>query len=141
MKVARGLALEGERADYPAPNGGVAMRFKQCVCAAGLVAIGFALATAAPAASFGSAKGEFSGSRFSDLTYSPKRACARPFFSKSLKEGVDELLVDTYKSMARDYLDCMKRAAEADIGYARDVIQEGYKKDAADFIAEIERGY
>ena len=106
-----------------------------------LVVLGFALATVSPAASFGSPKGQFAGSAYSDLTYSPKRACARPFFSKSLKDGVDELLAETYKSMAIDYLDCMKRAANADMDYAREVIQEGYKKDADDFIAEIKRGY
>ena len=114
------------------------MRFKQCVCAVGLVAIGFAIATAAPAASIGLAKGQFSTLSSSNLAYSPKRACARPFFSKSWKVGVDRLLADTYESLVRNYLDCMKRATEADLGYARDVIRVGYEKDTADFIAEYE---
>lgn len=114
------------------------MRVKPYVYSAALILLGFWFATATSAASFQTAKGEFRTLGSTRLTYSPKLACARPTFSKSLRDGVDRLLAETYRNIAQDYLDCMKRVADSDSVYARETIREGYEADAREFVAEYD---
>ena len=102
-----------------------------------LMAMG-AFSTTALGAYFGSPVGTFA-STFGRLEYDPSRACARPFYSKSLREGVDELLIDNYKNMTTTNLDCMKRAAQSDSRYANNAIQEGLDKASDKIVADFER--
>lgn len=48
---------------------------------------------------------------------------------------------DNYVSEAQRYLHCIKRQADSDAKYAVNVVNEGYKEAADDFIREVETGY
>jgi hypothetical protein len=79
-------------------------------------------------------KGSFS-SMLSSIEYNPSRACSRPIrpFSES------DFSRRMYAADAKRYLECIREAANSDIEYATAVVVEGHKKEADDFLAELER--
>lgn len=80
-------------------------------------------------------EGEFS-TLFYKLEYDPSSACSKPLrpFSD------DRYAWELYQKEALRYIDCLKRASEADIKYSQAVIQKGYESAIDDFTTEVELG-
>lgn len=95
-------------------------------------ASGFIFASGIGASTLLSPKGRFS-TLFYNLEYDPSRACSEPYkpFSR------DQYALDRYRNDAVEYIACMKRAATSDAEYATEVIYDGYKKKAEEFINEL----
>ncbi|BBD01870.1 hypothetical protein YGS_C1P3125 [Sphingobium sp. YG1] len=81
-------------------------------------------------------KGGFS-TLFFRLEYDPSKNCSKPI----RPYGNDRFAWESYKSDAARYVRCMQDAAEADMGYASEVIAEGYKEKLAEFRREVESGF
>lgn len=77
-------------------------------------------------------KGRFS-TTFMDLEYDPSRGCYRPY---KPFDG-DQYARERYRNDAVEYLACMKRATANDAEYATEVIYDGYKKKAEEFLSSL----
>lgn len=97
-------------------------------------AVSFGAGAASPY--YSSAKGEFS-TFIRSLEYDPSGACMKPMrpFSK------DKWAWDNYAREGARYLDCIKDASASDIEYAQNVIEDGYREAADEFLEEVRRGY
>lgn len=94
------------------------------------------LATSASAASFLRAKGSFS-TFLSSLKYDPSSSCTKPYRPYQM----DKWAREQYIRGGEAYLTCMREAANSDIEYAQEVIRDGYREAANDFLEEVRRGY
>ena len=108
------------------------MKSKVVLCVVGATLI----TTGVTGAPFLGPKGGFSTLLFR-LKYDPSKNCAKPM----RPYGSDRYAWESYKSDAARYISCMQEAAEADMGYASEVLAEGYKEKMAEFRREVERGY
>lgn len=96
---------------------------------------GFLFASGIGASTMLSPKGRFS-TMFYDLEYDPSRACSKPYkpFSR------DQFAQNQFRNDAIEYLSCIKRAASNDAEYASEVIADGYKEKAEEFLDELRAG-
>lgn len=92
----------------------------------------FLLLTLASLTTAGGPKGEFT-TFLSDLKYKPGRACYRPLRPYS----GDKYETEQYFRDAQRYMDCTKADATSDMDYAAEVVADGYKEEADNFMTEV----
>lgn len=71
------------------------------------------------------------------LEYDPARACYKP----SRPFSTDRYSQDRYVASAREYLHCLRSAAEHDLEYSQQVVRKGYEKAHKEFLLELERDF
>ncbi|QCB56306.1 hypothetical protein E5675_18975 [Sphingopyxis sp. PAMC25046] len=94
------------------------------------------IVTGANAASFLRAKGSFSTFLY-DLKYDPSRACSKPYRPYQM----DKWAREQYVRDGETYLSCLRETANSDAEYAQQVIRDGNRKAADEFLEEVRRGY